>query len=119
MIVLTAKHLRRRRAAVLTGLLCVLMLGMVPRLARAQTGSATTILGQVTDDNGGALPGVTVTLKSPALQVPEMTTVTDGRGEYRLTPLPIGTYSLQFELSGFQGLRLEGVKLTSGFVPKL
>jgi hypothetical protein len=94
-------------------------MAMAPGWASAQTGTATTILGQVTDDNGGALPGVTVTLRSPALQVPEMTTVTDGRGEYRLSPLPIGTYSLQFELSGFQSLRLDGVKLTSGFVAKL
>jgi hypothetical protein len=119
MIVMTVKHLRRRRSAVLTGLLCVLTLGLAPSLAGAQTGSATTILGQVTDENGGALPGVTVTLKSPALQVPEMTTVTDVRGEYRIAPLPIGTYSLQFELSGFQSLRLEGIKLASGFVAKL
>src|SRR5258707_513044 len=118
MTLLTANY-ARQRAAGLIGLLCLTVLALAPALARAQTGSATTILGQVTDDNGGALPGVTVTLKSPALQVPEMTTVTDGRGEYRLTPLPIGTYSLQFELSGFQGLRLEGIKLTSGFVAKL
>ena len=55
------------------------------------------IIGQVVDESGAALPGVTVTAKSPALQVPEVTAVTDGRGEYRLTPLPIGTYEVTYE----------------------
>jgi len=115
---LTATHTYRRSAR-LIALVCLMVLALSPARAAAQQGAATTILGQVTDENGGALPGVTVTLRGPALQVPEMTSVTDARGEYRLTPLPIGVYSLQYELSGFQGLRLEGVKLTSGFVAKL
>ncbi len=57
--------------------------------ASAQT---ATILGQVTDQSGAVLPGVTVTATSPALQVPEMTVVTNEEGEYRLAPLPIGVY---------------------------
>ena len=107
------------RSAGLIGLLFLMAMALTPALATAQNGPATTILGQVTDEAGGALPGVVVTLRGPALQVPEMTSTTDPRGEYRLTPLPIGTYSLQFELSGFQSLRLEGIKLTSGFIAKL
>jgi len=115
---LIATHTRQRSAS-LIGLVCLMVLALSPARAAAQQGAATTILGQVTDENGGALPGVTVTLRGPALQVPEMTSVTDARGEYRLTPLPIGVYSLQYELSGFSSLRLEGIKLTSGFVAKL
>ncbi len=111
-------HLSSRSAG-LIGLLFLIATALMPALVTAQNGAATTILGQVTDEAGGALPGVVVTLRGPALQVPEMTSTTDPRGEYRLTPLPIGTYSLQFELSGFQSLRLEGIKLTSGFVAKL
>ncbi len=111
-------HLSSRSAG-LIGLLFLMATALMPALVTAQNGAATTILGQVTDEAGGALPGVVVTLRGPALQVPEMTSTTDPRGEYRLTPLPIGTYSLQFELSGFQSLRLEGIKLTSGFVAKL
>jgi hypothetical protein len=53
-----------------------------------------TVIGQVVDESGASLPGVTVTLRSPALQVPQITTVTDDRGEYRVTPLPIGTYTI-------------------------
>src|SRR5262245_25143535 len=96
-----------------------LVLGLMPGVARAQAGSATTIQGQITDANGGALPGVTVTLTGPALQVPQMTTVSDERGEYRITPLPIGVYTLQFELSGFQTVKLDGIRITSGFVAKI
>ena len=42
------------------------------------------IIGQVKDESGAVLPGVTVTAKSPALQVPSVSAVTDQSGEYRL-----------------------------------
>jgi Carboxypeptidase regulatory-like domain len=53
---------------------------------------AAGIVGQVRDESGAVLPGVTVSAKSPSLQVSEVSAVTDGNGEYRLTPLPIGTF---------------------------
>lgn len=84
-------HRKRRRSSIVSGLLVLTALVVVPALAAAQAARATaTIFGQVTDESGATLPGVTVTLRSPALQVPSMSTVTDERGEYRLTPLPIG-----------------------------
>src|SRR3712207_1267816 len=71
-----------------------------------QAGTATaTIIGQVTDESKAVLPGVTVTATSPALLVPQVEAVTDERGEYRLTPLPVGTYTVVYELSGFQAIR--------------
>ena len=36
----------------------------------------------------------------------QMSVVSDERGEYRVTPLPIGIYTVDYELSGFQTLRL-------------
>ena len=48
-----------------------------------------------------------------------MSTVTDERGEYRLTPLPIGIYSVEYELSGFQTLRSNDIRLSAGFTAKL
>src|SRR4029077_12897741 len=63
--------------------------------------------------------GVTVTATGPALQVPSVTTVTDERGDYRLSPLPIGTYTVTYELSGLQNVRREGVRLTVGFTARL
>lgn len=76
---------------------------------------AASIVGRVTDESGAVLPGVTVTAKSPSLQVPAVSTNTDVEGEYRLTPLPVGTYSVEYELAGFQGIRREDIRLTVGF----
>jgi hypothetical protein len=77
------------------------------------------ITGRITDESGAVLPGVTVTATSPALQVPSMVAVTDARGDYRVTPLPIGTYVVEYTLSGFQTMRHEGVRLTVGFSAQL
>src|SRR5438093_7750472 len=83
--------------------------------AGAATGhEAAVIMGQVTDENGGVPPGVTVTATSPALQVGSVADVTNDRGEYRLTPLPIGTYAVEYSLPGFQTVRQEGLRLEIG-----
>ena len=103
-------------SAVAAGLFC--LLSLCPAVVSAQT-QVSTILGQVKDENGGVLPGVTLTLRGPALQVSEIVTVTDAQGDYRISPLPIGTFTLQFELGGFQSVRLEGITLTSGFTATL
>ena len=73
--------------AVICPLLCV------SEFSAGQVTDAS-IVGQARDESGAVLPGVTVTAASPALQVGSMSTVTDARGEYRLTPLRIGTYSV-------------------------
>jgi hypothetical protein len=78
-----------------------------------------SVLGQVTDQSGGLLPGVTVTATSPSLQVHEIAAVTDEHGEYRLTPLPIGTYDVVYSLQGFQTVKRQGLRLTTGFSAKV
>jgi len=88
-----------------------------PTLA-GQTSEAS-IIGQVTDESGAVLPGVTVTATSPALQVPQMVSVTNASGEYRVTPLPPGTYTVEYALPGFRALRRENLRLTAGFVAKV
>ena len=60
-------------------LLIALMLAGTPAAAQ-QPGS---ISGTVTDASKARLPGVTVTLTSPALQTPEVTKVTDEGGAYQ------------------------------------
>jgi len=85
----------------------------------AQNLSTANIDGLVTDQSGGALPGVTVTASSPALQVGQVSTVSDADGFYRFVGLPRGTYQLNFELQGFQGFRREGLELTAGFAARV
>ena len=108
---------RARCAPVLWAVCCCLVF-TAERDAAAQA-TAGSIIGQVTDESRGVLPGVTVTARSPSLQVPAVTGVSDANGEYRLTPLPIGTYSVEYELPGFQTVRREDIRLTVGFAAKI
>jgi outer membrane receptor for ferrienterochelin and colicin len=68
--------------------------------AAAQT-TTGTISGRVIDVQGGALPGATVTAKSPNLQG-SRETVTSANGDYILSGLPSGPYAISVSLSGFQ-----------------
>ncbi|HXD73089.1 MAG TPA: TonB-dependent receptor [Vicinamibacterales bacterium] len=83
-----------------TWLLIAVALFAVATLASAQTTNGT-ISGHVADSQGLALPGVTVNAASPNLQGVR-TVVTSENGDYVLSLLPSGTYTLTFELSGFQ-----------------
>jgi carboxypeptidase family protein/TonB-dependent receptor-like protein len=105
---------RRFNSIVGTALLFSLIFAL-PAAAQQQAG----IIGQVSDEAGLVMPGVTVTATSPALQVPSVQGVTDERGEYRIAPLPIGTYTVEYTLSGFQTVRQEGVRLTVGFTARI
>ena len=79
---------------------CVLALAFVAlsALAFAQTGA--TILGSVTDESGGVLPGVTVTATEVNTGRQYMA-VTNEQGDYRLAGVAAGTYNVRAELSGF------------------
>jgi hypothetical protein len=68
------------------------------------------INGTVTDNTGAVLPGVTVTVSSPALIQPQVQ-VTGAEGDYRFLALPPGVYDLTFELAGFQTVKREGVRV--------
>src|SRR5712692_11703598 len=97
-----------RRHMVLA-LLLVLLTGAA---AVAQTDQGS-LRGYVKDEQGGALPGTTITATSPALLQPA-TAVTDTEGYYRLINLPPGTYAVRAELAGFATFRREDVLLRAG-----
>jgi hypothetical protein len=84
--------------------------------ALAQSGTSGSIHGTVKDESGGALPGVTVTLTSPSLQVKQLVAITGPDGDYRLVDLPTGSYHLTFELSGFSKFVRDDFRLPVGFV---
>ena len=58
------------------------------------------IAGRVTDEQGGALPGVTVEARSPAFQGVR-TAISDATGGFRLLLLPPGLYKVTANLQGF------------------
>jgi carboxypeptidase family protein/TonB-dependent receptor-like protein len=81
-----------------------------PITAQATTG---TILGTVTDETGGVLPGTTITLRHAGTGMTRAI-VTDERGGYREVQLPIGTYEVKAELAGFQTQVRPSLVLTVG-----
>jgi hypothetical protein len=87
---------------------------LVPTLAHAQA----TLAGVVRDSSDAVLPGVTVEAASPTLIEKVRSAVTDGSGQYRITELPPGSYTLTVTLTGFSTVKREGVEVTgSGVIP--
>jgi outer membrane receptor for ferrienterochelin and colicin len=80
-----------------TALGCALLLALPVFSQGNPTGKLT---GRVTND-GQALPGVSVTATSPALQGTR-TTVTSSNGDYNFPSLPPGEYTITFELAGLE-----------------
>ena len=96
----------------LFGALVVCAVVLLPTLAFAQA----QIVGQVRDESGGVLPGVTVEAASPALIEKVRTVVTDDQGRYRIEGLRPGAYKLTFTLTGFGTLVRDGVEAPSDIV---
>ena len=104
----------------LGGLVAALVTSMVAAaVAAAGQGQDATIIGQVTDESGAVLPGVTVTATSPALQVPQVIAVTTEQGEYRLTPLPIGTYAVEYTACRVRDPAAGELAADAGFVARV
>src|SRR3954466_11764542 len=80
--------------------------------AYAQIGQGR-LAGTVTDSQGAVMPGVTVSVTSPAL-IGAQTTVTEANGRYLFPSLPSGTYRVAFELSGFQKVNRENINVVTG-----
>jgi len=76
--------------------------------------SATGVLtGTVVDSSGNALPGVEVSVHSPALSQP-LITVTDARGKWRLENVAPGEYRVTIQLKGFTPVVKRRVKVEAG-----
>ncbi len=77
--------------------------------ASAQTFRGT-ILGTVTDASGAAVAGANITVKNQDTGILR-TTQTTADGEYRVPELPVGTYTVTVEMSGFQTAITRDVKV--------
>lgn len=78
---------------------------LLPAAALAQS----SIVGGVTDNTGGVLPGVTVEAASPVLIEGSRVAITDGTGRYAIVDLRPGTYTLTMTLPGFSTFVQEGI----------
>jgi hypothetical protein len=72
-----------------------------------------SILGNVTDTSGAAVPGATVTATNIDTQFSRSTT-TDESGQYALRLLPLGNYRVEVALSGFKSFSQTGIVLEVG-----
>src|ERR1700733_7056745 len=82
-------------------------LGLAP--AAAQTGQTFgEVVGKVTDDQGGVLPGVTVSLSGPNV-MGTPTAISGANGIYRFPAVNTGTYTLKFDIGGFSPLVRTGI----------
>ena len=111
---------KARTSAVLTAwtlvLATLLPLSATPVMAQATTG---VLRGTVTDPNGAAIAGATVTVKNEATgtTVPPLTTTSEGI--FDAAALPSGTYSVTVEAAGFKRSVSTGVAVKIGIVNPL
>lgn len=104
-------HLPRRVVVVLATL--SLLLFTTSALAQLQSG---TLVGVITDNEGSALPGATVTVMGGL--TPEVE-VTDVEGRFRFLGLAPGRYEVKAELQGFSTQVDPNVPITMGHITTL
>src|SRR6267378_2659548 len=98
-------------------LLCLVGLMMANGAANAQESTAE-LRGRVLDAQGGALPGVTITITNQATGV-YRDVVSNGDGTYFATALAPGTYAIAAELVGFKKYIRSDVRLDLGHTTTL
>ncbi len=95
----------------------ILILGGIlwspPNLWAQSQATTGVIEGTVVDQEGGVLPGVTVTLTNTGTGF-QRVLVTDERGRFRGVLLPLGDYRIKAELEGFSTLVQDGLGVSVG-----
>jgi hypothetical protein len=105
-----------RPRSIFSLLLTLTLLCVVQLTAPAQSGTAGTLTGVVKDPNGANLPGVSVSVRN--LGTGATRTATSGEdGHWTLPALPIGTYEVTYETTGFKKLVRDRVEVEAS-VPR-
>jgi outer membrane receptor protein involved in Fe transport len=101
-----------RHATVLRTLLGVAAAWVTATAALAQTPTGS-ILGNVKDASGGAVPGAEVTATNLGTQFARATR-TDAAGQYQIPLLPVGEYKVEVTLAGFKTYAQTGILIEVG-----
>src|SRR5215467_12852146 len=96
------RHLFGAAAGVLLSCVCA--------LAQQTAGNIT---GRVLDQQGAAVPGVSVSAKNPQTGFSRVE-VSDAAGLYRLNALPVGLYDVNAELAGFKTISKKAIEVAVG-----
>ena len=83
----------------------------MPAAAQLVTGAVT---GTVKDQQGGTVPGVTIVLVDEGRGTTLSPTVTNTKGDFVLTNIPTGTYTLRVTMDGFKTLNRKGITVSAG-----
>jgi len=102
--------MKKSMFVVLTAIV-MMALGTLPAYSQLLTSNITA---RAQDSTGGVIPGVEVSISSPALIGGVRKEITDETGSYRFTLLPPGVYRVSFALPGFKTLNIDGVTVNAG-----
>ena len=97
------------------GLMVLSLTFLFSSAARLNAQALSGINGTVTDTSGAVIPNAHVTVTNIATQVSTKATTTSA-GEYRITDLVPGTYTVKVEVSGFADYVLNGLHIDVGTV---
>ena len=103
-----------RMLAVPSKLFVAMLLGLACTFSAAQTFRGS-INGTISDQSGAVLPNVPVTATAMTTGIVH-TTATSSAGEFLFQDLPIGEYIVETNNSGFQGVKVDRVPVSSGAV---
>jgi hypothetical protein len=99
--------------------ICLIGIGLLPGaiLLQAQS-NLSSIVGTLTDASGAVVPGVTVTVTNKGTNQSKIF-VSDDHGNYEVTHLVPGIYSVAGELAGFKHFVAEKVELDVAVVVRV
>ncbi len=107
----------KRTCFVVSLVVCAVAMSCLSPVVQAQL-TTGGIVGTVTDASGSRVPGAIVTATEDATST--ATTVSaDDSGNYSITPLKIGQYTVSFQKTGFQKLVQHNVTVDIGQVVRL
>jgi hypothetical protein len=107
----------RRCLAPVIGVVGVMVFLATASVAYAQGAGNSTVTGTVVD-NGGVVPGATVTLTETATGVARTNTSSE-TGVFRFAALPPGQYSLKVTLQGFTPVAVDQFNVDAGAIRDL
>src|SRR5689334_18630139 len=76
--------------------------------------TTSTISGNIRDQQGGVMPGATVTLISDTKGTQSTPVVTNDVGNFVVTNVTADTYTVQVEMPSFKTLRRSGLQVSAG-----
>ncbi len=103
----------RKLFALAVSCLSVALMASPPAALAQSQAAGGAIEGTVTDQSGGVLPGVTVTVRNTATGVTRETT-TGATGLFRAPLLPVGPYEVTAALTGFSTTKRPSLTLSIG-----